>query len=42
MSGQRFRTFNVLDDFSRETLAVEVDTNLPVARIIRVLVRIAA
>lgn len=42
LSGQRFRTFNVLDDFSREILAVEVDTNLPAARIIRVLDRIAA
>ena len=31
MHGQRFRTFNVLDDFSREVLAVEVDTNLPAA-----------
>lgn len=42
LGGQRFRTFNVLDDFSREILAVEVDTNLPAARIIRVLDRIAA
>ena len=42
MHGQRFRTINVLDDFSREVLAVEVDTNLPVARIIRVLDSIAA
>lgn len=42
MHGQRFRTFNVLDDFSGEVLAVEVDTNLPAARIIRVLDRIAA
>ena len=42
MHGQRFRTFNVLDDSSREVLAVEVDTNLPAARIIRVLDRIAA
>lgn len=42
LSGQRFRTFNVLDDFSREILAVEVDTNLPTARIIRVLDRLAA
>jgi len=42
MSGQRFRTFNVLDDFSREILAVEIDTNLPAARVIRVLERIAA
>ena len=29
MHGQRFRTVNVRDDFSREVLAVEVDTNLP-------------
>lgn len=42
MSGQRFRTFNVLDDYSREVLAIGVDTNLPTARIIRVLERIAA
>ena len=42
MHGQRFRTFNVPDDCSREALAVEVDTNLPAARIIRVLDRIAA
>ena len=41
-SAQRFRTFNVLDDFSRECLAIEVDTNLPAARIIRVLDRIVA
>lgn len=40
--GQRFRTFNVLDDFSREVLAVEADISLPAARIIRVLDRIAA
>jgi putative transposase len=41
-NGQRFRTFNVLDDFSRECLAIEVDTNLPAARIVRVLDRIVA
>ena len=40
--GRRFRTFNVVDDFSREGLAVEVDLNLPAARVIRVLDRIAA
>jgi len=40
--GQRFRTFNVLDDCSREALALEVDTNLPAARVIRVLDRVAA
>lgn len=41
-SGQRFRTFNVVDDFNREGLGIEVDTNLPAPRIIRVLDRIAA
>jgi len=42
INGQRFRTFNVLDDFSREALAIEVDTNLPAPRVVRVLERIAA
>lgn len=41
-SGQRFRTFNVVDDYNRECLAIEVDTNLPAERVIRVLNRIAA
>jgi len=41
-NGRRFRTFNVLDDFNREVLAIEVDLNLPTARVIRVLDRIAA
>ncbi|NEL40396.1 MAG: transposase family protein, partial [Xanthomonas perforans] len=40
--GRRFRTFNVIDDFSREALAIEVDLNLPAARVIRTLGRIAA
>lgn len=40
--GRRFRTFNVVDDFNREALAVEIDLNLPAARVIRVLDRIAA
>ncbi len=42
MSGQRFRTFNVPDDFSRECLAIEVDTSLPAGRITRVLDRVSA
>lgn len=41
MDGRRFRTFNVLDDFNREALAIEIDLNLPAIRIIRVLNRIA-
>ena len=40
--GRRFRTFNVVDDFSREALPIEIDLNLPAARVIRVLDRIAA
>jgi len=39
--GRRCRTLNVLDDFNREALAIEVDLNLPAVRIIRVLERIA-
>lgn len=40
--GRRFRTFNVVDDFNREALSVEIDLNLPAARVIRTLERIAA
>lgn len=36
-TGRRFRLFNVLDDGAREALAIEVDTNLPAGRVIRVL-----
>lgn len=36
-SGRRFRTFNVLDDFNREALRIEIDTNLPAPRIVRAL-----
>ncbi len=36
-SGKAFRTFNVLDDFNREALWIEVDTSLPAERVIRVL-----
>jgi putative transposase len=36
-SGRRFRTFNVLDDFNREALRIEIDTNLPSARVVRAL-----
>ncbi|MFX1707384.1 IS3 family transposase [Chitinophaga sp. CC14] len=37
---RRFRTFNVIDDCSREALAIEVDTSLSSFRIVRVLDRI--
>jgi len=36
----RFRTLNVLDDFNREGLAIEVDLSLPALRVIRTLERI--
>jgi len=32
-----FRTLNVLDDFNREALWIEVDTSLPAERVVRVL-----
>lgn len=35
--GRVFRTLNVLDDFNREGLAVEVDVSLPSERVTRVL-----
>ena len=34
-TGRTFRTFNVLDDFNREGLGIEVDMSLPSARVIR-------
>ncbi len=40
--GRVFRTFNVVDDYNREAVAIEVDLNLPAQRIIRVLDRAAA
>jgi putative transposase len=36
-SGRKFRTFNVIDEFNREALRIEIDTSLPAARIIRAL-----
>lgn len=33
MCGRRFRTFNLLDDFNREVLAIEIDFSLPAARV---------
>lgn len=39
--GRRFRTFNVVDDFNREGLAIEIDTSLPAERVVRVLDRLA-
>jgi putative transposase len=38
--GRAFRLFNVIDDFNREALGIEVDFSLPSARIIRALEQI--
>lgn len=38
--GRKFRTFNLIDDFNREVLAVEADTSLPAKRVVRVLERV--
>ena len=39
--GRRFRVFNVIDDFSRECLAIEVGTSLPGLVVTRVLDQVA-
>jgi putative transposase len=40
--GRPFRTLNIVDDFTRECLAIEVDRSLPGARVVRVLDRLQA
>jgi putative transposase len=37
VSGRPFRTLNIIDDFNREALYIEVDVSLPAARVIEVL-----
>ena len=39
-SGRRFRTFNVIDDFAREGLEIEIDTSITGERVVQVLERI--
>ena len=39
-SGTRFRTLNIVDEFSRECPAIEVDTSLPGTQVVRVLERL--
>ena len=36
-TGRRFRTLNIVDEYTREALATEVDTSLPGVRVVRVL-----
>ncbi len=39
--GRKFRKFNVVDDFNREALAIEIDLSLPAKRVIKVLDEVA-
>lgn len=39
-SGRRYRLLNIMDEFNRELLDVEVDTSLPAVRVIKTLERI--
>lgn len=41
-NGVWFRTFNVLDDFNREALAIEIDSSLPSRRLVRVFEQLKA
>ncbi|WP_201987739.1 IS3 family transposase, partial [Hymenobacter rubidus] len=38
--GRRFRTLNVVEDWNREVLGIEVDFSLPAARIVRLLAQL--
>jgi putative transposase len=40
IGNRKFRTFNVMDDCSREALAIEVDTSLSARRIVRTLEKV--
>lgn len=40
--GRVFRTLNIIDDFNREALWIEIDTSLPAERVIRVLAMLSA
>ena len=41
-AGTKFRTLNIVDDMTREALAIEVDTSLGGSRVVRVLERLVA
>lgn len=41
LNGRRFRTLNIIDDFDRQVLAIEVDFSLPAGRVLRVLDQLA-
>lgn len=37
VDGRRFRLLNIIDEYNRESLAIEIDTSLPALRAIRTL-----
>ena len=39
--GRKYRLLNIIDDYNREVLAIEVDTSLPFTRVIRTLEQIS-
>lgn len=41
VTGRRFRALTIIDDYSRESVAIEVDTSLGGARVVNVLERLA-
>ncbi len=41
-NGRRFRTFNVVDDFNREIMHIEIDTSITSARLVRIFARLQA
>ena len=41
-SGRKFRTLNIIDDFTRESIAIEVATSIPGQRVIRVIEQLIA
>jgi putative transposase len=41
-NGKSFRTLNILDDFNREDLTIDVDFSLPAARVVRSLNQVIA
>jgi putative transposase len=40
VDGRRFRLLNIIDDYNRESLTIEIDTSLPALRVIRTLNRL--
>jgi len=42
VSGRRLRTLNIVDEYTREALAIEVDTSLPGLRVVRTLEQLLA